>query len=181
VTAFPARATLSVGRVAALIATLALLITACSSSTKSSSSSPASTPASTSASASAGASSTGAVAATVTTHSGSAGTFLTDGTGKSLYLFLSDTSTKSTCSGACATFWPPVVATGTLSASGGAATGKLATITRSDGSKQVTYGGHPLYTYKQDTSPGDTNGQGSSFFGAKWWLVAPSGQAITTG
>jgi hypothetical protein len=55
----------------------------------------------------------------------------------------------------------------------------LATITRSDGSKQVTYGGHPLYLFKEDTAPGDTKGQGSSNFGAKWWLLAPSGQPIT--
>jgi hypothetical protein len=56
----------------------------------------------------------------------------------------------------------------------------LATITRSDGSKQVSYDGHPLYLFKEDTAPGDTNGQGSSNFGAKWWLLAPSGQPITS-
>jgi hypothetical protein len=57
----------------------------------------------------------------------------------------------------------------------------LAMITRADGTKQVTYDGHPLYYYKQDTDAGDTYGQGSNNFGAKWWLVAPSGHAITGG
>ena len=55
----------------------------------------------------------------------------------------------------------------------------LGTITRSDGTKQVTYKGHPLYYYAADTSPGQVTGQGSNSFGAKWWLVAPSGAAIT--
>jgi hypothetical protein len=57
----------------------------------------------------------------------------------------------------------------------------LGTITRSDGAKQVTYKGHPLYYYTADTSAGQTTGQGSNQFGAKWWLVAPSGSGITSG
>jgi hypothetical protein len=56
----------------------------------------------------------------------------------------------------------------------------LGTITRSDGKKQVTYKGHPLYYYAADSSPGQTSGQGLNQFGAKWWLVAPSGTAITS-
>ncbi|MGH3498064.1 MAG: COG4315 family predicted lipoprotein [Nocardioidaceae bacterium] len=124
-----------------------------------------------------GASSSGA---TVATHSGAAGTFLTDGSGKSLYMFASDTSKKSNCSGACTTYWPPLTTSGTPKASGGATSGMLGTVTRSDGTKQVTYNGHPLYFYAADSSAGDTNGQGSSNFGAKWWLMAPSGQPITS-
>ena len=55
----------------------------------------------------------------------------------------------------------------------------LATITRSDGSKQVAYGGHPLYYFAGDSATGDTNGEGVDGFGAKWWVVSPSGASIT--
>lgn len=125
-----------------------------------------------------GTSSTGS-AATVETHSGPMGTFLTDSSGKSLYMFASDSTTKSNCNGPCATFWPPLTTTGAPHASGAVASGKLGTITRTDGSKQVTYNGHPLYTYNQDTAAGDTNGEGSTNFGGKWWLLAASGSPIT--
>jgi secreted repeat protein with Y-X4-D motif len=86
---------------------------------------------------------------------------------------------KSVCSGACAGAWPPVTATGTVTASGSAVASDLGTITRSDGTKQVTYDGHPLYYFVGDSGPGSDSGQGSNSFGAKWWLVAPSGSAIT--
>jgi predicted lipoprotein with Yx(FWY)xxD motif len=86
----------------------------------------------------------------------------------------------SECSGACAAAWPPVPATGALTTAGGAKAGDLGTITRSDGAKQVTYDGHPLYYFVGDSAPGQTAGQGSDNFGAKWWLVAPSGAQITT-
>jgi hypothetical protein len=72
-----------------------------------------------------------------------------------------------------------VPATGTLTATGGAKASDLGTITRSDGTKQVTYDGHPLYYFVGDSAAGQTNGQGSDNFGAKWWLVAPSGAEIT--
>ena len=85
----------------------------------------------------------------------------------------------SDCSGACAAAWPPVPATGTLTATGSAKASDLGTITRSDGTKQVTYDGHPLYYFVGDSSPDQTAGQGSAAFGAKWWLVAPSGAKIT--
>jgi predicted lipoprotein with Yx(FWY)xxD motif len=86
---------------------------------------------------------------------------------------------KSNCSGACASAWPPVPASGTVTASGGALSKDLGSITRSDGTKQVTYDGHPLYYFAGDTSAGQTNGQGSDGFGAKWWLVSPAGAMIT--
>lgn len=146
----------------------AALVAACSSSSKSSS------PASTGAAGSGG---SGAAAATVETHSGPLGTFLTTSSGKSLYVFASDTATKSNCSGGCASFWPPLTVKGTPTVSGDAQA-SITTLTRSDGSKQVVYNGHPLYTYLEDTKAGDTNGQGSDNFGAKWWLLAPSGQPI---
>ena len=91
---------------------------------------------------------------TVETHSGASGTYLTDGSGKTLYLFLADKGGKSACSGSCATLWPPLTTKGAPAASGDAAAGMLATTTRSDGTKQVTYAGHPLYYFQADTAAG---------------------------
>jgi predicted lipoprotein with Yx(FWY)xxD motif len=144
----------------------ALLATACSSAASS-------VPA---AGSSASASTTGTV---ITTHAGSAGAFLTDGSGRTVYLWAKDAMNMSDCSGACAAAWPPVPATGMLTAGGGAKATDLGTITRSDGTKQATYDGHPLYYFVGDSGPGQTAGQGSDNFGAKWWLVAPSGAEIT--
>jgi predicted lipoprotein with Yx(FWY)xxD motif len=154
-------------KLAAPLAVALLAAAACSSS---SSSSP-------SAAAPAGSASGSTV---ITTKTSSGGSFLTNGAGRAVYLFLADSSGKSTCSGACAGAWPPVVATGQPTASGGAQSSDLGTITRSDGTKQVTYDGHPLYYFVGDTGPGTDKGQGVDGFGAKWWLVAPSGSSITT-
>jgi len=150
----------------------ALLAAGCSSAATASPSSPSSAPA---AGSSASASTTGTV---ISTHAGSAGTFLTDG-GRAVYLWAKDGTNMSACTGACAQAWPPVPATGTLTATGGAQASDLGTITRSDGTKQVTYDGHALYYFVGDSAAGQTNGQGSDNFGAKWWLVAPSGAKIT--
>lgn len=150
---------------------VALLAAACSSGS-SSSSSPAAAPATAAGSASASGGGT-----MITTKTGSAGAFLTDGSGRSVYLFVKDTGDKSTCDGACAAAWPPV--TGQPSASGGVNASELGTITRSDGTKQVTYDSHPLYYFAGDTGPGMVKGQGIDGFGAKWWLVAPTGSSIT--
>jgi len=147
----------------------ALLAAGCSSAATAA---PSSAPA---AGSSASASTTGTV---ISTHAGSAGTFLTDG-GRTVYLWAKDGTNMSACSGACAAAWPPVPATGTLTATGGAQTSDLGTITRSDGTKQATYDGHALYYFVGDSAAGQTNGQGSDNFGAKWWLVAPSGAKIT--
>jgi predicted lipoprotein with Yx(FWY)xxD motif len=114
----------------------------------------------------------------ISTHAGSGGTFLTDG-GRTVYLWAKDGTNMSACTGACASAWPPVPATGTLTAAGGAQTSDLGTITRSDGTKQVTYDGHALYFFAGDSAAGQTSGQGSDGFGAKWWLVAPSVAEIT--
>lgn len=126
-----------------------------------------------------GGSTTGA--ATVETHSGAVGTYLTDGSGRALYLFTSDSGGTSTCTGACASAWPPLTPHGTTAAASGAKSSMLGTLTRSDGSKQVTYAGHPLYYFAGDSAAGDTNGEGSTAFGATWWLVAPTGASITQG
>jgi predicted lipoprotein with Yx(FWY)xxD motif len=116
---------------------------------------------------------------TIETHTGSAGTFLTDGSGRAVYMFAKDGTDKSACDGACASAWPPVTTTGSPAASGGAQSSDLGTLTRSNGVKQVTYDGHALYYFAGDSSAGQTNGQGVDGFGAKWWLVAPSGAIIT--
>ena len=107
------------------------------------------------------------------------GTFLVSGSGKAVYLWVKDTGDMSNCSGACAGAWPPVTTTGSATASGGAKASDLGTITRSDGTKQVTYDGHPLYYFSGDSGPGTAAGQGSDSFGAKWWLVAPTGSDVT--
>jgi predicted lipoprotein with Yx(FWY)xxD motif len=118
-------------------------------------------------------------ATVIQSHAGSAGSFLTNSSGRALYLWAADSMNKSACSGACAGAWPPVTTPGKVTAAGGAKTADLGTITRSDGSKQVTYDGQPLYYFAGDSGPGQTNGQGSDSFGAKWWLVAPAGTKIT--
>jgi predicted lipoprotein with Yx(FWY)xxD motif len=116
----------------------------------------------------------------MTTSAGSLGDHLTNAAGRSLYMFASDTAKKSTCTGACASAWPPLLTHGSPKAGHGASAAKLGTITRPDGTHQVTYAGHPLYTFADDTAAGQTNGQGSNGFGAKWWVLAPSGTVITS-
>jgi predicted lipoprotein with Yx(FWY)xxD motif len=159
------------GRVAAPIAAAALIATACSSISHTAS------PAASSPTVGSGSSGS---SVTVKTAMGTVGSYLADASGKALYLFASDTSSTSTCSGACATYWPPLTATGSVTASDGASSSDIATITRTDGTKQVTYAGHPLYYFAGDSAAGQTKGQGINGFGALWWLVAPSGQEITT-
>jgi predicted lipoprotein with Yx(FWY)xxD motif len=117
-------------------------------------------------------------AAAVKTRHGKLGTFLVDGHGRTLYLFQKDKTARSTCSGACATDWPPLLTTGKAKGSGGARKALLGTTKRSDGTTQVTYKGHPLYTYVGDTKAGDTNGQGVSAFGARWYAVGPAGRRV---
>jgi predicted lipoprotein with Yx(FWY)xxD motif len=136
-------------------------------------------PASSSAAAAPASSSSSSTAATVIkTGTSSLGTILTDSAGRSLYLFESDSSTKSTCSGACAQAWPPLTTTSTPIAAHGVTADLLGTIKRDDGTLQVTYAGHPLYYFAGDTQAGDINGEGSQAFGAAWDLLDPSGKKI---
>jgi predicted lipoprotein with Yx(FWY)xxD motif len=116
--------------------------------------------------------------AVVGTRHGSIGTFLVDSQGRTLYLFEKDTGTMSTCSGECANDWPPSTTSGNPKAGSGVKASLLGTTTRSDGSKQLTYAGHPLYRYAGDQSPGDTNGQGLNQFGGGWDVVSPTGKKI---
>ena len=103
---------------------------------------------------------------------------LVDGQGRTLYLFEKDHGMSSSCAGACASIWPPLTATGKPGAGTGCATNKIALIKRSDGGMQVTYGGHPLYTYAGDGAPGDTKGEGLNQFGAEWYVWPPNGSEI---
>jgi predicted lipoprotein with Yx(FWY)xxD motif len=111
----------------------------------------------------------------VTTHSGPLGTYLADAQGRTLYLFTTDSMGSSACSGSCATAWPPLVTTGSPTTTGGANASLVGTITRGDGSVQVTYKGHPLYRFASDARAGDLKGQG---VGQKWYLVSPAGDMI---
>ena len=110
------------------------------------------------------------------------GTILVDGEGMSLYVFMADTqdSGTSTCGDddGCATDWPPLTTDGSPVAGEGVDATLLGTITRDDGTTQVTYNGWPLYLFSEDEAPGDTNGQGIEEFGGLWFLVSPAGEAI---
>lgn len=117
-------------------------------------------------------------AATVSVRGSSLGQILVDGNGKTLYLFEADTTTQSTCSGACAQAWPPLTTSGGPKAAGGASTALLGTTARTDGRTQVTYAGHPLYFFVSDNKPGDTNGEGSTAFGAGWDVLSAAGNKI---
>jgi predicted lipoprotein with Yx(FWY)xxD motif len=161
------------------LAISAIAVAACGSASSSTSSSAAAAQPAPSSSTSSS-SSSGAGAAVIATTKGSVGTYLTADNGRTIYLWVADTGGKSVCSGTCAKYWPPVETKGKPTAGSGVTAGDLGTITRSDGSQQVTYNGHPLYYFLVDKSPGQTNGQGNNGFGAKWWVVAPSGNAITT-
>jgi predicted lipoprotein with Yx(FWY)xxD motif len=155
----------------------AVLVAACSSAGSSSAGAAASGAPSGSSSSSSSANASDATV--IKTASSSAGTFLTNGSGRAMYLWVKDTGDMSNCNGACAGAWPPVTTTSSVTASGGAKASDLGTITRSDGAKQVTYDGHPLYYFSGDSGPGTATGQGSDGFGAKWWLVAPTGSDVT--
>jgi predicted lipoprotein with Yx(FWY)xxD motif len=93
---------------------------------------------------------------------------------------LKDQPNQSACAGACAAAWPVDQPSGTPKAGGGGVQASLlGTITRSDGTTQVTYNHHPLYYYSGDSGPGEQNGQGLNAFGARWYVVAPSGESVT--
>ncbi|MFI5284470.1 MAG: hypothetical protein ACHQ0J_15300 [Candidatus Dormibacterales bacterium] len=107
------------------------------------------------------------------------GQILVDGSGRTLYLFVADTGTTSTCSGQCAQYWPPLLTSGQPIAGTGANASLLGTTPRSDGSTEVSYAGHPLYYVQTDKSPGDTTGQAVNNYGALWYVVGPDGKQIT--
>lgn len=96
-----------------------------------------------------------------TAQNATLGTILVDSSGMTLYIFKNDSPGQSTCTDTCAQRWPPLtVSSGTQPTAATGIPDTLGTITRSDGTTQVTYNGMPLYHYAGDTKPGDTNGQG---------------------
>ena len=101
------------------------------------------------------------------------GSTLTGPDGHTLYTNTVDTATKITCVGACASTWPPV--TGSAKAGSGVAAAKLGTVTRPDGTKQVTLDGHPLYEFSGDTAAGDKNGNGIADGGGTWHVASLTG------
>jgi predicted lipoprotein with Yx(FWY)xxD motif len=110
----------------------------------------------------------------------SLGKTLTDANGRTLYLFANDKPNVSTLSPAGRAFWPPLTSTIKPSATGGAVAANIGTVTGATGSAQVTYNGHPLYYFVGDHNPGQTTGQGLNQFGALWYVLSPSGTAITS-
>ena len=98
-------------------------------------------------------------------------TVLTNGKGFTLYSFAPDTPASSKCYGSCAAYWPPVIGT---TAAGHGLPGQVATITRTGGARQLTYDGHPLYTYVGDTAPGQARGNNLNLNGGLWHEVPAS-------
>jgi predicted lipoprotein with Yx(FWY)xxD motif len=158
---------------AAGLAALALALTACASSSSSSSTPATAAPAA--AGSSAAASTSSGTTVNMTTINGTA--VLTNSAGKTLYWYAPDTSTTSKCTGQCATYWPPVTGPATA---GSGVTGTLGTITRSDGTTQATYDGHPLYTYVGDTAAGQAKGNGLNLSGGLWYEMTVSGAKPAT-
>jgi predicted lipoprotein with Yx(FWY)xxD motif len=114
----------------------------------------------------------------VEVHASRYGAILTDGAGRTLYLFTRDRGPRSRCYGACATAWPPLIAHGPLVAGRGARRGLLSTTRRRDGSRQVTYRGHPLYYYVGERRAGQILCQNVVEFGGTWLIVSPAGRAV---
>jgi len=117
-------------------------------------------------------------AAKVSVASTGLGRVLVDGRGHTLYLFAKDTRAKSTCNGACAAFWPPLITAGKPLAGSGVNATRLGTTRRADGRLQVTYNHHPLYLFAKDVRKGETKGEGLEAFGAEWYAVSAAGAKV---
>jgi len=125
----------------------------------------------------AGTRSTSMTSASVSLHKTKLGLILVNARGRTLYLFRKDRNGKSTCSGSCARFWPPLL-NRKPTAGPGVKRSLLGTTRRSNGSLQVTYNKHPLYAYSLDKQAGQTKGEGTLVFGAKWYAVSARGTAV---
>ena len=165
--------------IAAGSAAVSLVLAACSAGGSATPSAQTSVAASPSAGASAAASVPASVPASeaaggyvLTVVQTSAGAALAGEDGKTLYTKSDDTSTASTCNGGCATAWPPfTLDSGEAATAGDGVTGTIGSITRDDGSTQVTYNGHPVYYYSGDSASGDATGQG---IGGIWYIASPT-------
>jgi predicted lipoprotein with Yx(FWY)xxD motif len=132
-------------------------------------------------SAAAAAPATKARSATVKVAHTDLGKILVDSRGRSLYMLSADSAKKSTCFGACVSAWPPLRTSRKPTVGKGLKASKVGKIKRSDGKSQVTYNGHPLYRFVNDKQPGDTNGQGITAFGGRWFVLSPAGKKVTRG
>jgi predicted lipoprotein with Yx(FWY)xxD motif len=121
-----------------------------------------------------------APAAKISVASTGLGRILVDGRGHTLYLFAKDVQGKSACSGACAGFWPPLIASAKPLAGPGVQSRLLGTTRRPDGRLQVTYDHHPLYSFVKDVGKGDTKGEGLDAFGAEWYALSAGGAKVET-
>jgi predicted lipoprotein with Yx(FWY)xxD motif len=119
--------------------------------------------------------------ATVAVANTRLGRILVDSKGITLYDFVQDKGTASTCYGACAALWPPLLTKGKPVAGPGVRASLLGTTKRKDGKLEVTYDGHPLYYFVTDRKPGQTTGQGVIQFGTAWWVLSPAGKEIHRG
>jgi predicted lipoprotein with Yx(FWY)xxD motif len=152
----------------------AVLLAACGSSNDSSST--------TAAAATTTPASSGGSGDTVSVADSGLGKILVDGNGMTIYAFGKDTSgDTSACTGDCASEWPPVMASSKPTAGNGVEASKLTTFKRDDGTTQVAYNGHPLYTFTADSAPGDTNGNGLDDFGGIWNAVTSAGDPVAGG
>ena len=124
---------------------------------------------------------TSARSATVKVAHSELGKILVDSRGRSLYMLSADSANKSTCFGACAQAWPPLRTTRKPTVGKGLKASKVGRIEPADGKSQVTYNGHPLYRFVNDKKPGDTNGQGITAFGGRWFVLSPAGKKVSRG
>jgi predicted lipoprotein with Yx(FWY)xxD motif len=106
------------------------------------------------------------------------GRILVDARGRTLYRFAKDRNGRSACNGACAASWPPLISAGKARPGSGLRASLLGLTRRSDGRRQVTYAGHPLYTFALDMRAGQTAGEGVKAFGGSWAALAASGRAV---
>jgi predicted lipoprotein with Yx(FWY)xxD motif len=116
---------------------------------------------------------------TVSLRKTSLGMILVSSKGRTLYLFAKDRTAKSSCTGMCATYWPPLVSAAKPTAGSGVKAALLGRTRRSNGAMQVTYNKHPLYTFSLDKASGQVTGEGKLAFGAKWYGVSARGTAVT--
>jgi predicted lipoprotein with Yx(FWY)xxD motif len=158
---------------------IALLAGCGSSSSSTTGSTSAATAASTPTQSTAAAATAAAPGVTVQVKKGKLGPILAVGPNRlTVYLFEADKGAASACTGACAKAWPPVTTAGAPVAGGGAVSADLGTIARADGTKQVTYQGHPVYFFAKDGDAGDAYGEGVKAFGADWYVMRPNGSKV---
>jgi len=119
---------------------------------------------------------TGKVAVVKVMSTPKLGKVIVDSKGMTLYDFHKDKGTTSSCYGECAVAWPPLLTSGEPKAMAGAEQSLLGTTKRKDGTVQVTYAGHPVYGFVEDSKPGETNGNDFNGFGASWYALLPNGE-----